>query len=353
MRRAEKESFLKSFGVFFLSLAFLSGVLAYLEYKQLTHDLQEKIYNEMRICGYDLKCNKYEFDFVFIDSKELYRLNITSKELFALFPIPKNDSHVLKLALSQKDYKKELQYEQKKVFILFMWALFVIAIISVLFSVYALYPLRRALHLTEEFSRDILHDLNTPLSALRLNVSRLEVMPKDERKLQRISQSIDTIVSLGDNLRSYLEKHEYHRELFDLRELVKERLSVYMKLYPNINFEFKDEPLFLNTNYSAIKRIVDNLIDNAAKYNRNKGFVKIYIDSLASLLHVEDNGKGIEHPDKIFERFYKESKDGAGIGLNIVKKFCDELKIDIKVKSEINSGTIFTLDLKELNSKSV
>lgn len=350
MRRAERESFLKSFGVFFISLAFLSGVLAYLEYMRLEHDLQERIYNEMRICGYDLKCNKYEFDFVDLDSKKLYMLNKTSKEIFALFPIPKNDVYVLKLSLELQSYQKELGYEQKKVFILFMWALFVIAIISVLFSVYALYPLRRALHLTEEFSRDILHDLNTPLSALRLNVSRLEVVPKDERKLQRISQSIDTIVSLGDNLRSYLEKHEYHRELFDLRELVKERLSVYMKLYPNINFEFKEEPLFLNTNYSALKRIIDNLIDNAAKYNYDNGFVKIAIEPLKSLLHVEDNGVGIEHPDKIFERFYKESKDGVGIGLNIVKKFCDELKIAIEVKSEIDNGTIFTLDLKELNS---
>lgn len=353
MRRAERESFLKSFGVFFISLAFLSGVLAYLEYKKSKHDLQEKIYNEMRLCSYDLKCSEFELDFVDLDSKKLYMLNKTSKELFALFPIPKNDIYAMKLSLGLQSYQKELQYEQKKVFILFMWALFVIAIISVLFSVYALYPLRRALHLTEEFSRDILHDLNTPLSALRLNVSRLEVVPKDERKLQRISQSIDTIVSLGDNLRSYLEKHEYNRELFDLRELVKERLSVYMKLYSNINFEFKEESLFLNTNYSALKRVIDNLIDNAAKYNHDKGFVKISIDSATSLLHVEDNGVGIEHPNKIFERFYKESKDGVGIGLNIVKKFCDELKIAIEVKSEMNKGTIFTLDLKELNSKSV
>lgn len=353
MRRAERESFLKSFGVFFVSLAFLSGVLAYLEQDRLTHELQDRVYNEMRLCSYDLKCSEFEFDFVDLDSQELYRLNITQKELFALFPIPKNELYALKLTLDWQKYQKQLKQEYRKVFITFMWALLSIAIISVLFSAYSLYPLRRALHLTEEFSRDILHDLNTPLSALRLNVSRLEVVPKDERKLQRISQSIDTIVSLGDNLRSYLEKHEYHREIFDLSELIKERLSVYTKLYPDINFEFKEESLFLNTNYSALKRIIDNLIDNAAKYNRNNGFVKIDIDSLSSLLHVEDNGVGIEHPDKIFERFYKESKDGVGIGLNIVKKFCDELKIAIEVKSEIDNGTIFTLDLKELHSKSV
>lgn len=353
MKRAERESFLKSFAVFFISLGFLSGVLAYLEYKKSIHDLQEKVYNDMRLCSYDLKCSNFGFDFVDLDSKRLYRLNTTSKELFALFPIPKNDMYALKLTLSKKDYKKELGYLQKKVFILFMWALLCIAFVSVLFSVYALYPLRKALHLTEEFSRDILHDLNTPLTALRLNVNRLESTQKDERKLRRISQSIDTIVSLGDNLRAYLEKHEYNSEIFDIGELIKERLSVYMKLYPDIEFEFKKEALLLNTNYDAIRRIIDNLIDNAAKYNKDKGFVKIKIDDGSYILSIEDNGRGIEHPNKIFKRFYKENEKGAGIGLNIVKKFCDELKIDIKVKSEMNMGTLFVLDLKELSSKSM
>ena len=348
MRRAEKESFLKSFSVFFLSLAFLSSLLAYIEYKKLTHDMQEKIYNEMRLCSYDLKCSEFEFDFIDLDSKKLYRLNVTQKELFALFPIPQNEQYALKLSLSDEVYKKQLSYEQKKVFILFMWAVLVIALVSFMFSVYALSPLRKALHLTEEFSRDILHDLNTPLSSLRLNVSRLSILPKDERKLQRISQSIDTIISLGDKLRSYLEKHEYHTEKFDLAELVKDRVSVYKKLYPNIDFEFKDSTLFLNTNYSALKRIVDNLIDNASKYNRKSGSVRIEIDTLSYRFYIEDTGVGIEYPQKVFRRFYKESEQGQGIGLHIVKKFCDELKIDIEVKSKVGKGTVFTLDLSRL-----
>ena len=63
-----------------------------------------------------------------------------------------------------------------------------IALLSLLFSFYALYPLRKALKLTEEFSRDILHDLNTPLSSLRLNISRLKVPQSETKNLHRNSR---------------------------------------------------------------------------------------------------------------------------------------------------------------------
>lgn len=63
------------------------------------------------------------------------------------------------------------------------------------------------------------------------------------------------------------------------------------------------------------------------------------------LLSIKDSGKGIANPSKIFNRFYKEQERGIGIGLHIVKKLCDELKIGIDVKSELGVGTTFTLKL--------
>lgn len=342
MRRAERESFLKSFGVFFISLSLLSGVLAYLEYFKLKHELQEKIYNEMRICSYTLKCEKYEFDFVPLESNKLYTL-YESPELFALFSIPKNDTYSLKLSLSDEEYKEELQSAKTTVLQHYLLGFATILVISVIFSFYALYPLRKALHLTEEFSRDILHDLGTPLAALRINIDRLNVAKGDERKIQRVSQSIDTIVSLGDNLRSYLEGHAYQKEDVDLHLLIKERILVFGKLYPNIKFSLNDETLSLYTNHDALVRIIDNLLSNAAKYNKPNGFVESFIDLNKKELRIKDSGRGILDTKKVFERFYKEQERGLGIGLHIVKKLCDELKIAVEVESEISKGTIFKL----------
>jgi signal transduction histidine kinase len=348
LRRAERESFLKSFGVFFLSLSLLSGVLAYLHYLKQTHEFQEKVYTEMQLCSYTLKCEEYLFDFVELEHKKLYRLIKEDGELFAHFSIPKNEKYALKLSLERDKYQKYLQDMQIAVLKQYLLALFGIAALSLLFSLYALQPLRNALRLTEEFSRDILHDLGTPLAALRLNVGLLHVVSGDEKKIKRVSQSIDTIASLGDNLRSYLEGHAYQKEEIDLLELLKERVALFEKLYPNITFSLNRTTLLLEANYDAIVRIIDNILSNAAKYNKANGFVKIDIDAKQKTLRIEDSGKGMKNPKMVFERFYKEQERGMGIGLHIVKKFCDALKIDIELESEISKGTVFTLHLNNV-----
>jgi len=351
LKKAEYESFFKSFGVFFIALSLLSGVLFYVEYNQLKHDLDEKIYNEMRLCSYDLKCTQFGFDFVPLNPKKLYELQHTSAEMFVLFSIPRNDTYALKLSLSHAQYETMTAAIRDDLVFYYGWALLVIAVVSALFSFYALYPLRHALHLTQEFSRDILHDLNTPLSALRLNVSLLKPSVGDEKKIDRMVQSIDTIVSLGDNLRSYLEEHVYQVETVDLNSLIQTRISTLEKLYPSIHFILNLESISMTVNRDAFTRIIDNLLSNAAKYNKHDGSVTISIDSEHNRLHIQDTGKGIAHPEKIFERFYKEHERGLGIGLHIVKKFCDELKIPINVESRISKGTIFTLDLGSLTKR--
>ncbi len=63
---------------------------------------------------------------------------------------------------------------------------------------------------------------------------------------------------------------------------------------------------------------------------------------------IKDTGKGIKHPEKVFTRFYKEQERGIGIGLHIVKKLCDEMKIPIRLESEVNVGSTFELDLSAL-----
>jgi signal transduction histidine kinase len=348
--RAEKESLIKSFAVFFLSLSVLAFLLGYLEYFKLKHETQEKIFNEMRVCSYDLKCTNYEFDFVPLESAKLYHLTESSTQLFALFSIPKNSKYSIKLSLSKANYEEILKEKQREVFYHFIYLMIVIILISWFFSLYALHPLRKALTLTEEFSKDILHDLNTPLSSLRLNINMLTIDEKDTKKLERINKSIDSIASLGQNLKNHLAHHDYQVEIFDLHGLIEERMLVLQKLFGNIGFYLNNESFKLLTSKNAFIRVVDNLLNNACKYNIPNGVVKIEIDEKRKILLIKDSGYGIENPQKIFERFYQENKNsrGEGLGLHIVKKISDEMKIDIKVESVVDKGTIFTLDLSKI-----
>lgn len=348
MKHAELESFRKSFLVFFISLALLGAILAYLEYLKQKQSLETTLFNQMKMCSFDLKCTQFEFDFVPLQSNKLYTLTSEPAGLYSLFSIPKNDTYALKLRFPKKDYELQLRQLQIDIVKYYLGALFVMALLSILFSLYALYPLRRALHLTEEFSRDILHDLNTPLSSLRLNVSRLNPLPGDTKKMERIEHSIQSIASLGNNLQSYLEGHELQQEEIELKTLLHDRVTIFQRLYPRLSFSLNNDFLSIRANRDAIIRIIDNILSNAAKYNITDGSISVTIKSELFLVTIQDTGKGIAHPERIFDRFYKEHERGLGIGLHIVKKLCDSMKISILVESTLGKGSVFTLDFRAL-----
>ena len=99
--------------------------------------------------------------------------------------------------------------------------------------------------------------------------------------------------------------------------------------------------------------IVYNLCDNAIKYNKAGGSVKINVAQKNNevVLRVEDTGIGIspEHQDKIFERFYRVDKShskqsgGTGLGLSIVKHAVQYHHGKINIESEPNKGTVISV----------
>ena len=252
----------------------------------------------------------------------------------------------MSLEFNAKKYEKELEKLRNQAIWNFSLTLSVILLLSIIFSIYALYPLRNALLLTQEFIKDILHDFNTPLASLRLNSAMLQREIGENEKVTRIEQSVQNILNLQLHLRSYLHNHALQKESFDLHSIIKEQLHMLEKNYPHIHFSLDISSTNLRTNKEAFTRIINNLITNAAKYNKQNGSVHIVYEN--KNLKIIDSGKGIQKPKHIFDRFYKEQDRGIGIGLHIVKKLCDELGITISVKSALNKGTQITLELSKI-----
>jgi len=347
LKKVEIESLLKSFTLFFISQLILVGAIFFIDYKREVQVLDENMFSKMRICSFNLKCSEFEIDFADAESNELYRLNKTKDALSAYFSIANSSKNVLKIYLPIEKYNSKLNNLREKIFLQFVIVLLVIIILSSFFSLYTISPLRNALRLTEEFIKDILHDFNTPISTLRLNVSMLESEIGSNKKINRIEKSVQNILNLQSHLKSYLDNHEAQKEQFDLDSFLKERVSLLESNYNGIKFyvELKED-VKLFTNKEAFTRIVDNILSNAAKYNKQEG--KVIVLFKGNILEIKDTGKGIKNPKKVFDRFYKEQERGIGIGLHIVKKFCDELRISISLKSKIGEGSSFYLDLREL-----
>ncbi len=346
MKKYEIESLLKNFLIFFTLQLILLCVIFIQNYKQEHHNIDDQIYNKMKICSYNLKCEELQLDFVpnskDIKLEKLYKDDNT----YSFFNVPTVDNYLMKIILPKQKYSNMIKTLKKELFKNFVLYTLLIALLSFFFSLYTLRPLKDALMLNEQFIRDIIHDINTPLSALIVNFKLFQKDIGKNHKIDRMHSSISTILSLQNNLQAFLDNSPLQKDQFILVELLHERVLYFQTIYPNIEFKIKVNKDKIETNRDAFVRIIDNILSNACKYNKHDGVVKI--ENNSNILIIEDSGKGIKDIDKVFKRYYKEGERGVGIGMHIVNNICNELGIEITIGSEIDKGTVVSLNLKEV-----
>ena len=106
-----------------------------------------------------------------------------------------------------------------------------------------------------------------------------------------------------------------------------------------MNFHLELKTVIRHSNEDALRRILDNLLSNACKYNKAQGSVTVRLN--VEGFSIVDSGIGIKDRQKVFERFYKEGERGLGIGLHIVKKLCETLGFDISLNSSPEGSSFF------------
>ncbi|MCF6174060.1 MAG: HAMP domain-containing histidine kinase [Campylobacteraceae bacterium] len=347
MKQVEVESFIKSFLLFFVSLTSVIWFLVYQSHKNSIHTLEDTIFAQMQIAS--LGNNPQNFKKLTIPKDKNIILNTfysDKKELSAYFQSRNSNDTVIKISYPRKsfDYDEKLIFKQSLE--RFLKSLLVIFIISILFSTYALYPYRRYLKLTDEFIKDILHDFNTPISTMRLNLSLLK-KKAENKNLQRIEGGIETILNLQNNLKEYLENDIKKSEKFNIKETIAQRVEFMQGAFPYIRFYISMDEKVIYCYKDGFIRIIDNILSNACKYNKKHGSVSLILKD-NKILEIRDTGNGIKKPKKIFNRFYKETSRGLGIGLHLVKKLSKKMQISLQVDSKIDVGTTFKLDLSRL-----
>ena len=343
MKAYELESFLKSFLIFWLLFEVLLSINFWYGYQVKKEDIEDKIHIEMKLCAYTLECKNLTTDFV--DKEEEKEENILYKDgnFYSYFKVPTADKYLMKVTYERALYLFRVEKLENKLLKRFLFYSVLAMLISLLFSIYALFPLRKALRINEEFVKDILHDFNTPISSMLINLKLFKKEIGDNPKIRRLENNIQSVLSLQDNLRIFLKGVPAQSESFSLKELVVDRVNYFKVLYPDIHYQISIDKIVLKTNKDAFTRIIDNLLSNAGKYNIANGHV--YVVLQGNSLLINDTGKGIKKPSKVFERYYKEQDRGIGIGLHIIKKLSDELMIPIKIRSQKNKGTKISLDL--------
>ena len=260
--------------------------------------------------------------------------------------IPSKDSYLyLQVFKSKNIFDTNLYNLKIRIIIVQMLLLLFFALISYFLAKKALKPLHESIQTLDKFAKDLIHDLNTPVGAMKLNIKLLEKneLVKDTKALVRLKKSVNTISELKESLTTLLEKKTFQVAPFNVCSLANEVISLHQQNYPNLKLTVSCSSLIATVNENAFKQILHNLISNACKYNIPDGSVNIYMKNHS--LCIRNTGLGIQEPLRIFEREYS-AQNSSGLGLDIVKRLCDAMEIKVNVSSEEN-GSLFCLEFQK------
>lgn len=215
----------------------------------------------------------------------------------------------------------------------------------------------------QDFTANVSHELKTPITAISGYAELIENKMVDEQQQIKFAGEIrkhsDRLVSLvNDIIRlSELDHKESIPEFtkVDLYEVAEERVELLKNntREKNIRMKLSGEKCILTSNRSMMVELIDNLVQNAIRYNVQNGAVDVSVRQLGNQveLKVSDTGIGIpeKDQDRVFERFYRVDKGrsrdtgGTGLGLAIVKHIVELHDGEIHIESEVGKGTTITV----------
>jgi len=211
-------------------------------------------------------------------------------------------------------------------------------------------PFKRVNKKLDNFIKDTVHEINTPLSIININIDLYNRKNPQSKYLQRIKAAAKTLSNIYNDM-EYLIKNQqivFEYADIDVSAFVRERILYFNEVAAMKGITIAsdiDEDVILHFNQTQLQRIIDNNISNAIKYSHENSIVEVRLkkDDAHCLLSFRDYGLGIEDTDKIFERYYREEtgKGGFGIGLNIVKAIMEEAGIGLEVASVPKKGSTF------------
>lgn len=219
----------------------------------------------------------------------------------------------------------------------------------------------------QEFVSNVSHELKTPMTSIKILADSLMQQPDAPKELyqefmQDITQEIERENKIITDLLSLvkMDKTEARMNIasVDMNELLENILKRLRPIARKRDVEVVFEsirPVSAEVDDVKISQAFTNLVENAIKYNKEHGWVKVLLDADHQFFTVEISDSGIGIPEEdyehIFERFYRVDKShsreigGTGLGLAITRKAILLHRGSIKVSSVEGEGTCFTVKI--------
>ena len=219
----------------------------------------------------------------------------------------------------------------------------------------------------EKFLENMSHEIRTPITSILgyLNLLNEEGLIVEKRirytnsaikNSKKMISSLNNFLTLLSAEKSPVESSQ--KTSINLTDFIKEITATYLPDFEikKMNFYYKtnaNHNLVITYDIESLKAIINNLISNAIKYSNSNTSVyfSIILTESSLIISVKDQGYGIEksEKEKIFTRFYQtknnRSTSGFGIGLSLIDELVKRLDGIITLETEINKGSIFSVEL--------
>lgn len=217
----------------------------------------------------------------------------------------------------------------------------------------------------QDFVSNVSHELKTPLASMKVLSDSLlsqEGMPEELYRefLVDITNEIERMTQIINDLLSMVKMNKNNAKMtisnININELLEQLLKRLRPIAAERNIEMIYEsyrPVAADVDEVKISIALNNLIENAIKYNYDDGWVRVTLNADHKFFYVkiQDSGVGIpeELQDKVFERFYRVDKarsretGGTGLGLALTRNSILLHRGSIKLYSKEKEGTTFTV----------
>jgi signal transduction histidine kinase len=213
----------------------------------------------------------------------------------------------------------------------------------------ALDRLDEGLRRQREFNANAAHQLRTPLAVLSANLDTMN----DRATAAKLRYDVDLMSRIVTQLLMVAKLETLNVRLdeqVDLRSAAREVAEnlgpLAISMHKTLELDDPAAPVFISGNRFAVTAALGNLVENALNHSPTGGHVRIRVTPTPSI-EVQDSGPGIPAPmrEQIFERFWKadQNKEGAGLGLSIVRRVMSALNGTVAVTDAPEGGAQFTL----------
>ncbi len=246
-----------------------------------------------------------------------------------------------------------------------------LALSFLVYSMWVILKQKKLSELQKDFINNMTHEFKTPISSIKIASDYLlkdPILNQNERikkyteiisdQNSRLNNQVEKVLSLA---RLESDNFKLKKESFDIIPIIKDIIAAEnIRIAPgHVGLAVDESAAIITGDKLHFTNIVYNILDNSVKYCKSIPQIAINIinNGEKMLLEIKDNGIGInkEELDKLFQKFYRVSTGnihdvkGFGLGLFYVKNICKSHGWNVRVASEPNVGSTFTIEIPYQN----